>query len=319
MIPVAIVIPVRNESATLDELFDGLAALSPPPTEVIFVDTGSIDHSSQLIEQGLTKLARNGIRGRLFHRSGAYPGAARNVGLVEAREEWIAFLDAGIVPHPDWLGKLWQCHLSSGSLAVFGCCRFGSDAALGRMLCAASYGVGQVAPVLPASLFHRSLFTHVGLFNEELRAGEDILWKQALQEAGMAIMVCEQALVEYRHFSSSLSGAIRKQFVYEQNCVAAGVGGVARSIKLGSLLITFAAAFLVLHPALILLAFYLLIRGVIDPVFRSPNRVWWNTPWQIAALPLVAALLDLSAAFGRFTAMVGLTPFRQQVPRDKIS
>jgi len=313
MIAVSIVIPVRNESTTLDELFDGLAALSPSPTEVVFVDTGSIDHSPQLIEQGLTRLGRKGIRGRLCHLSNAYPGAARNAGIAEASEEWVAFLDAGIVPHPDWLGKLWQCHLSRGSLAVFGCCRFGSDSGLGRMLCAASYGVGQVAPVLPASLFHRSLFNNVGLFNEGLRAGEDILWKQALREANITITICKQAIVEYKHFSLTLSGAICKQFIYEQNAVAAGVGSVARSVMLGSLLMTYGAAFLLLPQAFVLLAFYLLIRGLIDPVFRSPNRVWWNAPWQVAALPVVVSLLDFSAALGRFTAMVGFTSFRQQM------
>lgn len=317
VLPVSIVIPVRNESASLDELFASLDALSPKPAEVVFVDTGSTDGSAGRIEHWFAGQPEDGIRGQLCLRPGAYPGAARNTGVAAAGEEWIAFLDAGISPEPAWLGALWQYRLDAEVEAVYGCCRFGSDEALGRMLCAASYGVGRLAPVLPASLFHRALFQRAGEFAEHLRAGEDILWKQALQKIGIDVPVCERAIVEYRHFAPTLAQALRKQFVYEQSALAAGVGGGARAMVLGGVLVMYAALFVAWQPALSLLTLYLLLRGVADPIRRSRPWSWWSAPWQIVALPVVAALLDLSAAVGRVTALAGVTSFRRNGSVDR--
>ena len=178
-LPISLVIPIRNESNSLASLFDSLNALITRPKEIIFIDTGSEDGSIELINDWINN---TNIPSKLVSRADANPGAARNKGIIEASEEWIAFLDAGIEPQPDWLGALWQCRLENNSQVVYGCCRFESQSFFGQMLCAVSYGANNLIPVLPASLFHKDLFKKYGLFQEFLRAGEDIIWKINLKK-----------------------------------------------------------------------------------------------------------------------------------------
>lgn len=308
-LPISVVIPIRNESANLDGLFASLLALSPAPAEVIFVDAGSNDDSVDRITDWTKRVS---IRAKLCRRPGAYPGAARNAGIIAANEEWIAFLDAGIEPYPNWLGALWECSLEYGSEAVYGCCRFGSDQWLGQMLCAVSYGIDRLLPVLPASLFHRNLFRRLGMFEEHLRAGEDILWKKTLQNAEVKLPVCENAVVEYRYFSATLWQAMRKQYVYEQCAALAGIGGGIRVLLLATHLILYPAILFAWKPALVLLVVYLTLRGIVDPIRRS--RRWWCSPWQVVMLPVIVAFIDLAAILGRLKTLAGLSSYWRKQP-----
>lgn len=174
-LPVSIVIPVRNEAASLGEMFADLLSLSPSPSEIVFVETGSVDGSQERIDSWLAVAERAGISSRLVNAPDAFPGAARNAGVRAATQPWIAFLDAGISPKPDWLGRLWNAQLEGESLAVYGGCRFRTEHPFGRMIAALSYGQDNVAPVLPASLFHRQVFEKAGYFQEDLRSGEDTI------------------------------------------------------------------------------------------------------------------------------------------------
>ena len=62
--PVAIVIPMLNEAASLPRLLRTLAALHPPPAEIIAVDGGSTDGSVALAEAGGLRVIAFATRGR---------------------------------------------------------------------------------------------------------------------------------------------------------------------------------------------------------------------------------------------------------------
>lgn len=309
-LPVSIVIPVRNEAATLHELFASLDALSPKPAEVVFVDTGSDDGSAELIKDWMAHAEAARVRSRLCLQPDAYPGAARNAGVKAATESWIAFLDAGITPHADWLGKLWACKKDQDVMAVYGACRFHSADPWGGMVCALSYGQERIAPVLPASLFHREVFVRAGYFEENLRSGEDIRWKQTLKNAGIPVQECMEALVEYSHFPTSLGRTLRKWFVYEQSAAVAGLGGTRKTVTLFAIGTLYFLAALGVSGGAVALGCYLLLRGVIDPFRRSAVRPWWRYWWQPLVVIPTVAILDLVALVGRLSALLGMSPFR---------
>lgn len=310
IIPVSLVIPVRNEAETLSELFEALIALSAKPAEIVFVDTGSTDSSLLLLEKWAILESSEQTCCQVLKLSGGYPGAARNRGVVAATQDWIVFLDSGIVPCPDWLMNLWESQIREGSDAVFGVCRFVSDTSLGRMICALSSGYRKVLPVLPASLFRRSLFDKVGYFEEGLRSGEDLLWKKMLVDARVPMTVCNSACVEYRHFPSSLRQAFQKWFIYEQSATIAGVKSQARTVALFFVLAMYVLLLVLPHLGLALFSSYLLVRGFLDPLRRSNWTVWWTKWWQIIGMFPLAALMDLAAVLGRVTALLGVSRFR---------
>ena len=85
MTGVAIDIPMINEAAGLPRLLRSLAALEPPPAEVLAVDGGSADASVTLAEAAGLRVVQCDTRGR---------AAAINRGVEEARAPIICVLHA---------------------------------------------------------------------------------------------------------------------------------------------------------------------------------------------------------------------------------
>lgn len=91
-VQVSVIIPVYNAERFLRQAASS-ALEQPETTEVILVEDGSTDNSPEICKH----LASEDPRVRVLHHpDGANLGAAasRNLGMVHASQEWIAFLDA---------------------------------------------------------------------------------------------------------------------------------------------------------------------------------------------------------------------------------
>jgi glycosyltransferase involved in cell wall biosynthesis len=84
---VSVVIPAYNAEAYLREALDSVFAQTRPPDEVVVVDDGSTDRTSEVA-------ASYGDRVRLLRQPNRGEAAARNAGVLAARGALIAFLDA---------------------------------------------------------------------------------------------------------------------------------------------------------------------------------------------------------------------------------
>ena len=291
---VTIVIPILNEADSLPELLKAISSQTRPPREAIFVDSGSTDGSADLIRE-FAQCSNVVVAFRVESNLGGLPGGNRNRGIQAAQCEWIAFLDAGIIPEPTWLERLVNWAETKQTKAVFGVCQFDAAAAFPKAVCAISYGCGAVHPVLPASLFHRSVFDSTGLFREDLRAAEDRLWLRGFEAAFGPRPVSSAAVVHYCHFPSSLPKLARKYWRYECDAVRSGVVGrgelwLSAAAMLAGLggLIRFSQA------GMILLFLLVIIRGVVVPIQRSQRSRWLKPPF--AAVPMAIGLCFLRDA-----------------------
>lgn len=79
--------PVFNGARYLAEALESVFAQTHRSLEVVVVDDGSTDETPAVI-------ARYGDRVRAFAQANAGPAAARNLGVREARGEFVAFIDA---------------------------------------------------------------------------------------------------------------------------------------------------------------------------------------------------------------------------------
>lgn len=106
----SIVIPAFNAEETLEETLDSVLAQRGVELEVIVVDDGSEDSTAEM--------ARGfGSRVRVVQQPNRGIGAARNRGIAESRGQFIAFVDADDLWHPDKvrlqverLGAPLRCH-----------------------------------------------------------------------------------------------------------------------------------------------------------------------------------------------------------------
>jgi glycosyltransferase involved in cell wall biosynthesis len=91
---VSCIVPVFNGDRYLESIF----AQSGQPSEVIVVDDGSTDGTAQAV-------ARYKDRVQYFKQSNGGPAATRNLGLSQARNGFVAFLDQDNLWHPEKLDR----------------------------------------------------------------------------------------------------------------------------------------------------------------------------------------------------------------------
>lgn len=90
MIKISIVIPVYNCEMYLEECLDSVLCQTLCELEIICVDDGSTDQSSEIIRLFQEK----DDRVILYQQENQGAGAARNLGICKARGKYIVFLDA---------------------------------------------------------------------------------------------------------------------------------------------------------------------------------------------------------------------------------
>ena len=96
-------IPVYNVGKWLDACLESIR-VQKGDWECILVDDGSTDGS----EEKCDRIAAEDTRFRVIHQKNSGVSAARNRGLEAARGEWIWFIDADDVIHPEALVYLEQ-------------------------------------------------------------------------------------------------------------------------------------------------------------------------------------------------------------------
>lgn len=96
---VSVIIPTYNRAHSVGAALDSVLAQEPPADEVIVVDDGSTDGTTEV-------LAAYGDRITVVRQDNAGAAAARNAGVRRARGDWVAFLDSDDLWRPGRLAAL---------------------------------------------------------------------------------------------------------------------------------------------------------------------------------------------------------------------
>ena len=94
---ISVIVPVYNAEKYLRRCIDSILAQTFTDFELLLIDDGSTDKSGEICD----KYAMKDSRIRVFHKKNGGVSSARNVGLDNARGEWITFCDAD-----DWVDTL---------------------------------------------------------------------------------------------------------------------------------------------------------------------------------------------------------------------
>lgn len=118
-IRVTIVVPVYNPGPFLDRCAGSMLAQTLPAgqLEIVLVDDGSSDDSPALMDA----LANEHPQFRVIHTpNSGWPGRPRNIGIDEARGEYIQFLDQDDAMAPEALERMHEMATRNGSDIVIG-------------------------------------------------------------------------------------------------------------------------------------------------------------------------------------------------------
>ena len=96
---VSVIVPVYNAEKTLHCCLDSIIAQTYTDWECILIDDGSKDNSPAICDE----YEKVDTRFKVIHKKNGGASSARNVGLKEAKGEWICFCDADDFAEVNWL------------------------------------------------------------------------------------------------------------------------------------------------------------------------------------------------------------------------
>jgi glycosyltransferase involved in cell wall biosynthesis len=214
---VSVIIPTFNRAHCISRAIQSVLAQTFQDIEVIVVDNGSTDGTSEVLAQFGEQIRQ------VKRKTGEGVAAARNDGIRAASCEWIAFLDSDDTWYPEKL-QLQMLYLEKhGGRACFtrsvaddgelfadveelvtsavdpNVLRIDSAAAID------SVAKARCHPYIQSLLIRRSLLEKVGLFDESLKAAEDTIMIFRLAHLTEFLYLDRPLVTIYRGTADSLT------------------------------------------------------------------------------------------------------------------
>lgn len=208
-VPISIIIPVYNKARYLPVLFSQIHTQTFRDFECLLIDDGSTDGSSAVCDD----FADRDDRVRVLHIPNGGVSNARNVGLDNARGEYLTFLDSDDQIHPEYLENLYRCAEESGAdLVISG---FAKTDAEGRILARVvpqELGLVDFSQFLPRfaaeqkqtgifgycfSKLYRSSTVGDARFDRSLRLAEDLDFNLNLYQSIRTVWFDDHTLYDY--------------------------------------------------------------------------------------------------------------------------
>lgn len=210
----SIIIPVYNRLTEVIELLSSAESLTTPREafELLLVDDGSSDGFKDFCG---TYVSKTGLNIRTFFQTNQGPGAARNLGMENARGDYFIFVDSDCLFPPQWLEEI-EKGLQANPCDAFGG-PDGAHPAFSVLLKAINYsmtsfiGTGgtrgnkkHVGKFYPRSFnmgIHRNVFQKIGGMGQ-LRHGQDMDYTARIYEAGFSVALFHDAFVYHKRRTS---------------------------------------------------------------------------------------------------------------------
>ena len=230
MTTIAVVIPCRNEAATIAPLLDALAAQTRPPDRILVVDDASTDCTAGVVRAWAAAHPALPAGVIMSPRRGA--GAAMNAGIAAVDAEIIVRLDGHSLPEPEYVRRSEETLAQPGVGVAGGVWRLeaGGDGCVARGIAAArrhplasggadyrhpGAGDGRRREVdtVPFGAFRRALWERLGGFDETLLRNQDYDFNYRARLAGHVVMLDPRIVSTYRP-RGTYAALVRQYYQY---------------------------------------------------------------------------------------------------------
>jgi glycosyltransferase involved in cell wall biosynthesis len=202
---ISVVIPVYNGALFIQDALQSVLSQTAPPIEIIVVDDGSTDGTMDVV-----RLVNSTVPIRYRRQENQGPSAARNLGVSMAGGDWIAFLDADDIWHPERLAIQADLARAHPDVALFSSeTDYIDEKGNARPPIdwqdeLAPLMLNRPTPILPSTVtVKKAAFMEAGGFNPLLRTQEDIELFARIA-TGYPIQSIDRPLVKYRCHSKQL-------------------------------------------------------------------------------------------------------------------
>ncbi|WP_330265099.1 bifunctional polysaccharide deacetylase/glycosyltransferase family 2 protein [Streptomyces griseorubiginosus] len=200
--PVTVIVPAYNEKECIANTLESLAR-STHPIEVIVVDDGSSDGTSEIAREAAHRLGMTNVR--VIRQENAGKPAALNNGVRSASHDIVVMMDGDTVFEPDTVRQLVQPFANEEVGAVAGNAKVGNrntvigawqhiEYVMGFNLDRRMYDLLRCMPTIPGAIgaFRREAVLQVGGMSEDTLA-EDTDITIAMHRAGWRVVYQEHA------------------------------------------------------------------------------------------------------------------------------
>ncbi len=210
----SIIIPVYNAACWLDECLNSLLVATPDmdAVQIILVNDGSTDGSGAICDQ----YAQRHSAIQVIHQINGGVSAARNAGLLQARGEYIAWVDPDDYVSPDWFSSIRSVILSCHpDVIVFDTRRFNSQEEKQEIYGRAPglidmnlfledlYRDARMLSGLPGKVIRAEHFSGVS-FDTALSVLEDFAAMPKIMSRAKSVYYIPKTLYHYRQHEASL-------------------------------------------------------------------------------------------------------------------
>ncbi len=199
---ISCIVPVFNGEKYLAEAIESILKQSYRPVDTIIVDDGSTDHTA-------TVAGRYGTQVRYLHQDNAGTATARNLGLSAAAGEFVTFLDADDLWHPEKLARQMARFEARPELdyCVTHVQNFWIPELIDEEKTFRDHRISKPLPgyVTGTLLARRDFFNIVGPFNTAIHHADDTEWFLRANERGAAMELLADVLMYRRLHYSNLS------------------------------------------------------------------------------------------------------------------
>ena len=222
---ISIIIPAYNCEETIVRCVDSILRLTWKNKEIIIIDDGSTDATPDILKKygGVIHIIRTPNAG---------PSRARNIGVHDAKGEFIAFTDSDCIVAENWLDELFKGFVSQKTAGVGGDQQSPmDDSPFGKNIHAFMKSVGFVADYLKTQdklirtqhnptcnvMYRKKVLLEAGLFDEALWPGEDVDIDLKITRLGYELYYNPGAIVwHYRPKDTSTFAGMMRRYGWAQ-------------------------------------------------------------------------------------------------------
>lgn len=297
---ITVLIITRNEEKNIGESLDGLLNQSLPASEILVVDDNSQDRTREIVRGYAERLP---IRLIEKHKAQGNRSESRNIGFREARNDFVAIMDAGSLPSRDWLREMART-FAGGHDYCHGNYHIREDTLLDSCQeCLTN--LMKTTPVMCCRSFavSRRVFEQIQ-FDEALLIGEDRDFFERMRAAGFRGEYNAGALALYKA-RESLAAVFRQYRNYMTWQARAGTNTGAHVLRLGFYLTLLALLLAGLwQPVIAAAAAVLFALYMAQPLVRYYTRGRKTRLRDACAFPILLAVCILVMDAGKIVGWI---------------
>lgn len=231
---ISIIVPVYNVEKYLDRCIQSILNQTYKNYELILIDDGSSDHSSEICDS----YANNYQHIKVIHKKNEGLGLTRNVGITNANGNYIMFIDSDDTIHPDLL-KVCNEELSKGyDTIIFGYNRINENDQitstfqyedksykgkeikvnlLPKLIGSSPSGHDSIAVSACGVLYSKDIISKNKLMfkSERKIISEDLIWNLEYLIRSQSVKISNKSFYNYRFTEGSLT----KKYIKNRFCL----------------------------------------------------------------------------------------------------